>query len=146
MCTFFKDWRRKLGYACLIIVIALTCALLRTWTYSDHVKCEVGHRAHEIASRCGGIMWTSIDGTTGGRVIWETRVSIEPDRTVVGYLDGWELGLERFSPRYLCVMYWWLIWPLSLLSAHLILWKPRKSFSVDPLPEPANDPQAVNDT
>ena len=134
MHEFFHGWRRKAGCALLIVVLALLGAWGRSWMILDRVVFNVFHRTQTIVTWNGRITWW---GTSRlGSNTWQSYVPLPSESDVHGLplvLDAYyEFAAskrpETVNPHihFLTATYTWCISPLSMLSAYLILWKPRK--------------------
>ena len=152
MREFFRGLRRKVG--CVTLVMA--CAFMGMWIRSDFMTDIVTTNAcgdlHILQSGHGVVSWVRQVGV--GSIVhgWCTYDSIDhqqPSLKFTKWSEAWEpvsgwrccwqyrigdLGLgcheqiDRGKLRTLWwrAAYWELVLPLTLLSAYLILWKPRK--------------------
>jgi hypothetical protein len=105
MREFFKGWRRKVGCAALVMAMTLLVAWMRSQFVSDR-RCLLEYDSlsrHLIAESKSG--WLSI---------FEMKV--------IQHVDG-SRDIENSSG--VSINYLTVIAPLTLLSAYLILWKPR---------------------
>lgn len=102
MGEFFHGWRRKAG--CVALVMAFGLALDMCGSYNrKHRRVFVGYVREST--------WLE---TNGGMVeLWRFHHEPKEANGFVNTLVG-------------AIPYWWLILPLTLLSACLILRKPRK--------------------
>jgi hypothetical protein len=125
MHTFFHGWRRKVGIVSLVMACGLTSAWMRSQFFRDVFCWSIGHEAEVIISDDGILSW------------W--RLSLQhplPQRWNPGFVNRGRDGSYYFRARdwyvelgesdSLSVPYWHSVIPLTLLSAYLILWKPRK--------------------
>ena len=132
MHSFFHGWRRKAG----VVTLGLALVLMAGWIRSTHFQdCVVPPR------------WTNLDvcfiseeqaiacQTLGrarfyplGAPLWQANYLVPHRPSEIAW--QWELGGFRYlcNSDIRCVVapYWSLAIPLTLLSAYLILWKPRK--------------------
>jgi hypothetical protein len=102
MREFFRGWRRKGGVVTLVIALAFTAV----WLGSRIVEDDLSYVSSDLRSRSGGIE--------------------KSDLTLVTSRYG---GLKRnWAEREIAwrVPYGIVAVPLTLFSAYLILWKPRK--------------------
>ncbi|MDB5343017.1 MAG: hypothetical protein JWP89_1394 [Schlesneria sp.] len=139
MHTFFQGWRRKAGgvtllMACVVTgmwvrarqvddvfgyslfgmryIVATSADGLRLWQWNE-AEVEAAHaNQHSVM-----INWGEIPGPDDFRGLENWPLYAEVIRTVIGTPD---------QVWYCEVTYWPLTIPLILLSAYLILWKPRK--------------------
>jgi len=124
MHTFFHGWRRKAGIVTLVMALA-TCGMwIRTTVVFDAVQLEhVG-----FGSARGGIYWVYVHE----QLNWDWETTSESTlRSSFGNMSLAEVLSNELPSEipYGYVLYWWLVWPLTLLSAYLLLWKPRKPSS-----------------
>lgn len=141
MHTFFHSWRRKAGCVTLVIACAVFLMWMRSYSFEDRVNCASGMSVHDFLSRCGTIQWHK---STPAWIAsgWSTQ-ALSPSDNQIYDRDpeffktnlSWEwLGFisceTRFQfsdlkDRVWIAPYWMAVLPLTLLSAYLILWKPR---------------------
>ena len=126
MGEFFRGWRRKVG--CVVMVMAIVPAgmWMRTTFAVDHMRLSIGNRSHTLLSSQGCFVWMSYDASPspfgwGSDDISDTRV---PPSELVKL---WRNALSALKVRIWYLPYMYSAIPLTLLSAYLILWKPRKS-------------------
>ncbi len=120
MREFFHGWRRKAG--CVTLVMALT--LTGIWVRSSIIIDEVlvtwpGNRHNYLVSLPGRILLDFWDLEYAPETYWiqhPCSLSVINDR-----LNWFEENHATFD-----IPYWIITIPLTLLSAYLILWKPRK--------------------
>jgi hypothetical protein len=127
MHTFFHGWRRTAG--CVALVVA--CALMALWMRS---LCFCSSLTMPVASNSAET-WVSIDG----RLVWCAESEYEPPyqwhdgppQTLANMnvtLDWTYFGFARGSwngDPFISLSYWSIVLPLTLLSAYLLLWKPK---------------------
>jgi hypothetical protein len=135
MGSFFRGWRRKAG----VVTLVMALAAFGLWVRSLIVYDGVAVSNIRLASRNGWVSWRTLPGLYADEVMeWETDVigddedyllpgdpSVEWQFQLTGLGMGWEqnLGHGRTYIRIACQ--WYFIVPLTLLSAYLLLWKPR---------------------
>lgn len=144
MGDFFHGWRRKAG--CVTLVMA--CALTSEWTRSPTTDNEIPlSRTVGFVSSHGSLTVVVMD-RGGHRAEWYPAQS---DRIIYHTGRSWSkkwrrtvavvnLGTDEYGnaervediARWCRVPYWSIVVPLTLLSAYLILWKPRKRGSGPP--------------
>ena len=120
MREFFKGWRRKAGCFTLVIAFALACLWVRGVVAPKSVMFQIGQRNHWIETNNGRLVWGAADIVEG---------LLEDQRDMTKFVN------ENYAPPKEGERRIFLHWPvlcLTLLSAYLILWKPRKSKSPNP--------------
>lgn len=124
MHEFFHGWRRKAGVAALILACAVFVGWMRSRVVWEVICFERGDRQQAIIVLDDGIAWESWDlSELGGAVdVWQTFEESDFDS-----IRSELVGIRELHG----VKEWRLSWglavsSLSLLSACLILWKPRK--------------------
>ena len=154
MSDFFHGWRRKTGSVLLVMVFAIAVTWARSLLVIDEITLPRHGVRHSIASAAGRVLWSKSvpfflndrryvsnewkSGPTG----WKSLTL--PAQKSPNIHDPWEnqwrlafggfecrkdvlrVGLQTLRFRWY-VPYWSIVFPLTLLSAYLILWKPRKS-------------------
>ena len=120
MREFFHGWRRKAGCVLLVAAAALLGVWIRSGVIPDYMQYEWGGSVHTIKSENATLSWTSCDSVERQEYM---RLELRRQRT--DHSGSIEIPLPR-SYRKRTVDYWSITLPLTLLSAYLILWKPRK--------------------
>ena len=122
MREFFYGWRRKVGCVALVMACMLMIAWVRSVIVRDTMMFGFDGSSHYITCTAGRIEWTR----------WWYPGVRQPTSGVT-----WYSGPEFTPPLYLTaggespvrvdwtVPHWSLVLAVSLLAAHLILWKPR---------------------
>ena len=119
MKEFFHGWRRKTG----IITLVMACLFATVWVRSLFIEDVVifldGFRHHTLISLSGNVYWDSEAESTfdPGRFTWFTYDLRNPTM-LASSLESVE---EAFR-----IPYWSITVPLTVLSAYLLLSKPRK--------------------
>ena len=150
MQTFFHGWRRKAGFVTLVMACAFLCGRVRSETYSDSFLFSYGTNTNgSIDSENGYLIFesTTMLSEVSHRTDFRTLLCCDPNECYLYYRDekiGWRfqcftVGVYEVIPdnsggpfslftatRTWFMSYWTIISPLTLLSAYLILWKPRK--------------------
>ena len=126
MREFFKGWRRKVGCVTLVMACAVATAWVRSeLNYLDDYFFTLGMRDHNIMSGYGRMTWWSWDGEAGNRS--RPVFAISPYETERVQERG--MALQRCYPdrnfKEVTVPYSLIVLPPTLLSAYLLLWKPR---------------------
>jgi hypothetical protein len=168
MGDFFKGWRRKIGVVTLGLACVFMAGWLRSATIRDDVMIAGENVRHALASSTGLLRWarhTGIKNTdqkndarqilNAGRPLieWNSAGDFQKDdndsfwkhctnewRHGWGGFDfgagthkRWNCHIERWA-----IPYWSIVIPLTLLSAWLLLSKPRHSNQkkpIEPIPE-----------
>ena len=144
---FFKGWRRKAGLVTLGIAVAGMVVWMRSLAVNDVVLWRANGIASGVSSVAGGVSWTtytspahsSEDYWWGSTAIetrpshgwWQAKNECDTiwEWQSLGFCFGAALHPFYGTPEraaYWLVPYWSLVLPLTLLSAWLILVKPRK--------------------
>lgn len=146
MQSFFHGWRRKAGVVTLVMACVLASAWLRSITYEDkfrlsrHSTSEVlviSAHQHVIIAWQNGASAGKMPFWTSGRLPEHGWVfTAEDNVTIYLGLYGSSFGYNTFVteawvPKTIDITtlhfpYWIVVIPLTLLSAYLLLWKPRK--------------------
>ncbi|HEY4258606.1 MAG TPA: hypothetical protein VGM98_00540 [Schlesneria sp.] len=108
MHEFFRGWRRKAGIVTLVTAGVMFVVWMRSLTTYDAIHCK--------------LPWVSSSS--------EDR---EYDSDILASFDGMLLNRRVFSAPegfrdedIWAIPHWSIVLPLTLLSAYLLLWKPRK--------------------
>ena len=131
MKEFFHGWRRKTGVVSLVMACAVMGLWLRSLKVWDFYAFPAGIRHHQFNSIDGGFIWSSWDRQPPedwASPDWEW---IADDSDTAGpfpdFVKLWDNPTNRrWKARYWYIYYWQIVIPLALLSAFLLLWKPRK--------------------
>jgi hypothetical protein len=124
MHTFFHGWRRKAGVVALVMALALMGGWIRSYALLDDVSFSTPWRSHCIVSASGKLSWVA-GYEEHWPLAWVTVSRIDDD----GGLEALYFGEPSIFDSRWIVSYWIPTIPLTLLSAYLILWKPRKRAS-----------------
>ena len=116
MGEFFKGWRRKAGLVTLVMVCLLTAWWMRSYVRVDVLLIQKSQRYHNLGSHRGHLYWISPRRTAPDAISWHSGDT--------EYARG--LRNDQVLPDT-AIPYWSLVLPLTLLSAWLILVKPRKA-------------------
>lgn len=152
MVSFFRGWHRKCGIAALAMALLFLTGRFRSDTYSDSFSFPVGasHRAN-FDSENGYLFFEYENAESAGSypANWRTLLSCDANELYLYYRDpavGWRflcfaVGVQKRHPntigestdeivlpksRTWFVSYWSVVVPLTLLSAWLLLSKPRQ--------------------
>ena len=141
MHTFFHGWRRKAGVVTLVMACALMGGWIRSYASVDSIFVNTGNGQRRLQSEGGYLIWSSGGFEPAGSSFgFESRLFtpiefIEPNELWVDWrfrCPGIRVGTmpSGHAPngfvRLSLVAYLMFVFPLTLLSAYLILWKPRK--------------------
>ncbi len=144
----FQGWRRKLGGITLLLALVAVGAWCRSLYQVDVVTIECGLSRQMFASTEGRLVWDQRQiqmlgrrGTARFSLTLRIDVSETGDRSRFRYLDNWSIKWRRRGwgfdfgeasqlsgahVNFRAVPYWSIVFALTLLSACLLLWKPRK--------------------
>ena len=125
MFNFFNGRRRKAGCVTLLMAAVLTISWMRSNIVVDSVyvgSCSFG-------SARGGVFVIRDEYQVSAPLAWESAMDKEvtPEETAgmsLAQVLEWEFGTSE-GITYDYAMYWWLVLPLTLLSAYLLLWPSR---------------------
>lgn len=144
----FKGWRRKAGCVALMMACVLMGLWMRGYRVSDALSFGIDSAGNDVwlNSSRDGIRWERYFGA-GGAWGWQ-QFPVPRTGTVFPFDDpkwlaictidwrwracGFDFGewhskqKDTFRSYYWLIPYWSLVLPLTLLSAYLILWNPRK--------------------
>lgn len=127
--NYIRPLRRKIGIVALVIACVLVVGWVRSFFIEDRIAFTISRVRHAISSYHGAIAWEHwIDDGHQGGVIgwssdWRSEKSLIHSTTFFQSRPGSMLGkLEHESRSVRC---WQIVIPLTLLSAWLLLSKPR---------------------
>ena len=154
MSEFFRGWRRKVGVVTLLMACTLTLIWLRSDVIRDKIDLcpsfywpqlpwygeivslqgSLGWHRYEMESGNGGIGTNSPATFSSFKVKHYFACSPKIEDTLVwqwkwggfGYGAG-KTHLRGMSAQVWIIPYWSIVIPLTLLSAYLLLSKPRNS-------------------
>ena len=122
MREFFSGWRRKIGVATLIGACILAGMWARSLVVSHHLFVGPANRLYQVRLFRGSMAYARIDAPDWpgpAPLIWE--YDEEPYELIYILLGEWEFDSFTWTiPLYAFIV------PLTILSAYLIVWKPRK--------------------
>ena len=132
----FKGWRRKAGCVALLMACMFFGVWIRGLKIGDEFVWRFLQRHHKLLFEKETITWVSYDDEGRSTFFYynmfDCRSLNEIDlasKLIEAYDDWEESGLR---PRCWRVRLTVLFIPLTLLSAYLLLWKPRKSVAASP--------------
>ena len=148
MREFFKLWRRKIG----VVTLVMACVFMGGWVRSRTIDEGVSFRTGKFMDMFLGSCPYGIIVATGKysdssfpsmNVGWFSKVAVddgeaEEQADTKWYSSGFQFrtsGKGNFF--HVVIPYWFLVLPLTALSAYLLLTKPRKSTQkkiVEPIP------------
>ncbi|MDB5343195.1 MAG: hypothetical protein JWP89_1572 [Schlesneria sp.] len=141
MWSFFHGWQRKVGVVTLVMALAVTGMWARSFMILDQVRLYRKDVFRVLVTTPGSFGW--IDHTD----LSASSFKPPPPSWSWGYLHvgdthpdpathliTWQIHVLGFgvgkgvfnNTDVVLIPYWPFAIPLTLLSAHLILWKPRK--------------------
>lgn len=133
MREFFHGWRRKAGVVTLVIACAVTGMWVRSNSMDDEIFFSIGNRRHRFRSADSQFSWAAWP-EQGWTHFHRASGRIE-DRELELETPPWALYATREMPPNSIIQwaipYWYATTPPTLLSAILILWKPRKRKTSD---------------
>jgi hypothetical protein len=146
MREFFYGWRRKAGVVSLVMAVAVMGMWARSFVVVEQLRvsaCSVASIRGTVAAVRSTLPQASPQPTYSKYLVSEIA-SFKPDENG-NYPDWWggvevdqrwdlagfHFGRRRIDQDQQSIIqlgfpYWSLALPLTLLSAYLILWKPRK--------------------
>lgn len=110
MRDFFSSWKRKAGCVTLGMVCVLSCEWVRSTSIVDRIWFPSG----TVGAGSGFVWWIGMSPETG----WE--LDSIPLRELEGSPEGWAFNEYEWEGPF-----WLVVLPLTLLSAWLLLRKPR---------------------
>lgn len=109
MLEFFRGWRRKTGVVTLVMALVLMTGWVRSFHFCDLLWIQSPWGSHFVYSECGHFRAWVFSGRRFATIC------------------GWVLSQPgEWMHDGNSVPYGPIVIPLTLLSAYLILWKPRK--------------------
>lgn len=136
MADFFRGWKRKMGMGTLV----MACVFLAGWIRSQSITDIVEWTNFTVVSIDSRVAFCVANShATLGFPTWRTvaQYSLEPelDDSTVGYrFAGAGFALEFFHFNCTLILfapYWFVILPLTLLAAGLLLSKPHRGRAVE---------------
>ena len=147
MGKFFKPLRRKVGVLTLLIACLFAAGWVRSLSTSDAILIPLTKSEFiRLDSRSGRFSWNNVhnDQVTIPTIIWRADVIVGTDEDSVfdhsHYIYEWRWlwgtidvgrvhspGDGRVRAKYVILPYWFITIPLALISAFLLLSRPRQS-------------------
>jgi len=151
MGEFFRGWRRRIGVMTLVVTCIITGCWVRSRNRVDLIFLHGIWSNHVFVSGCdkfglieGGVFKVTQNMTRNG-----VETVLSPDSRFVGSISpvrhhGWQASSLRIcssstndNVHTALTPYWSIVFPLTLISAYLLLSKPRISTPMkitDPIP------------
>lgn len=130
MREFFHGWRRKVGCVTLLVACAWMGVWIRTYCVLEQMYFQFGARQQGLWTFDGHIYWLGWKRPAGQSQVWSYDAEYQPVVT----LDDVESNLRSLGngstfPEFVFWTFYpsMFVIPLILLSAYLLLWKPRKN-------------------
>lgn len=125
MREFFHGWRRKVGVVTLLMVCGLTGMWIRSRTVCDTIGIPIGQRQTVVVSLDGRAYWYAYNVDDRN---WFTFTGSELNNTMregqyqmrADFAEQPSIEYTEWAVTYLPVAI-----GLTILSAYVILWKPR---------------------
>jgi hypothetical protein len=151
MREIFHGWRRKLGCITLLLALALTGLWIRSrstldefhlWKQQQTSVIVASEKACLVLGRLWNVSPSIVLGPyiemdrertiSGGRIVHAADLEIESrwGSDGLGLVKRFQqppLSVKNIKLDLLIIPYWCVVWPLTLLSAWLLLSKPRQS-------------------
>ena len=133
MREFFNGWRRKVGCVALVMALVLTGEWLRSRVVQDQITLGVNQRCHVVVSSRGYLRWFAIDDASSPFLSWRSGVftDISHGKFLLAIPGRGTAVVNVYAGRDWTVPYAFVALPMALLSAYLILWKPRQRTEPD---------------
>jgi len=117
MREFFRGWRRKAG----VVTLLMALAMMASWWRSYRLYEEIGYDVDGTA-----MVWFNHRRGCLSVALTETEYPIYCRRRSDSYAEWDNYPVWPWHDPVLTYPHWLFVLPLTLLSACLILWKPRK--------------------
>ena len=130
MREFFYGWRRKTGGFLLVMACVLMACWIRSLRFTDSIAFPIQKRQFIVSTYQGVVFWAGLDDSS---FEWSCEFSSPPDEPLFAVRDDQLLpAVESINGMDVwTVPYWSVTIPLTLISAYLILWKPRQRTGPD---------------
>jgi hypothetical protein len=136
MWSFFNGWRRKAGVASLVMACAVFGIWMRSRVVQDTIVISLNGYSHFIVSEKDRVWWFASPLGDPPLILWTPGplTPITAGHYVLQKGNGSTMQIEMdtmwFGVNHIwLVSYWSVVLGLTLLSAYLILRKPRKAKS-----------------
>ena len=148
MREFFKPLRRKIGVVTLVIACVLVLGWVRSFSLTDFVQVEFSSQSCVFVESSAQTICAGMERTNPSAIwhifpAWQTTPSsgikpLDDINTFKWYAKWHDFGIGGSYLNYpghllleLQAPYWPIVIPLTLLSAYLLLSKPRAKKSPD---------------
>jgi hypothetical protein len=148
MRDFFKGWRRKTGCGLLVMALVVFGAWMRSHHHFDSLFIHTPSATHAMKSQAGRVGWTRMEPEASPTwMTWKSEQASEWQtvefyrQSYCGFTFGTEPsavmtvsegeGFTRHRWDFWVIPHWAVVLPLALISAYLILWKPRRKVERD---------------
>jgi len=131
----FKPWRRKIGVLTLVMACVFAAGWVRSLSVLNFLHRSAGLVSYmEFESSNGNLVWWSTskhEFANPPRLTWsigdlQYRFQFIEDRHVRWSLKIWGFRIgEAYRRKVWVIPYWSIVIPLTLISAYLLLSKPR---------------------
>lgn len=140
MGDYFKPWRRKIGVVMLFVTCMFASAWIRSYSVQDGLNIRVSDTTrYFFYSSIHGLVWENASGIDPkmNAAFPAILVSSQDANKNAVTLRNASMQMCRFGDFqfsgddsvliFVLIRYWTVVIPLTLLSAYLLLSKPRKS-------------------
>jgi hypothetical protein len=154
MGEFFRGWKRKVG----VVTLVMACVFMVGWVRSqfkfDNLEIPCGTARYGVSSAFGGLDFYRLTGLTRAltwRSVNYTSNLLTWDSDEVGSFPSviewkWDWAGFRFEVSHIgnrrdedyMIPYWSIVYPLTMLSAFLLLCTSQKSIQ-NKITEPSPD-------
>ena len=125
MGEFFEGRRKKIGAMTLAVAGVFMELCIRSHFVFDFFEIGSENRRRNLRSFDGNLSWRSWDTNAGFHRIWETMTA--DSAFAKAYLNLESKSAAGSDTRQWFVPHLWITIPLTLLSAYLLLSKPRSA-------------------
>lgn len=132
MREFFKGWRRKAGCITLVMACAMAGLAMRSRFSYDIASFAFNSRQHQIVSMDSRLEWraSDLEPNSIGFNGWTSVDAGDLVAALVSY-EFWQLERSQRHAEKWTSPDWVAVVPFTLLSALLLLWKPRQRTEPD---------------
>ena len=148
--SYFKPWRRKIGVGTLVMACVAMAGWVRSELAIDSLTFPVGgNSVVRLSSQPGRFIWFSWKNRqnvlSSEPMGWHSYTRNLEDDPIPSYAEypfssRVSKGLSKNTPtkKYWILWYWSIVIPLTLLSAYLLISKPRLAKQAAPPVTTAN--------
>lgn len=132
MREFFHGWRRKAGCVTLVMACAIAGLGMRSRISYDIASFAFNSRQHQIVSIDSRLEWRAfnLEPSSVGFNRWTSVDAGDLVAYLVRY-DFWQFEHSQRHAEKWASPDWVLVVPFTVLSAYLLLWKPRQRTEPD---------------